>query len=349
MKGKILFLAKYGARAASTRYRFLQYFPYLREKGWEPELSPLLPDAYLESQYAGRRGWEHAASGFARRWGELGRIGDFRLAVLNYEAFPYLPAVYERILAARLPYVLDLDDAIFERYRRGIKSAFLGGKIGAVMRRASLVIAGNEYLAQYARASGAKAIVIPTVVDTEAYLPRGADDSHRPPWIGWVGSPSTAPYLRGVEGALGFFAADGSAHVRVIGAGSTRLSFPAEYLDWREEEEIQRIRELDLGIMPLPDDPWTKGKCGFKLIQYMACGLPVVASPVGVNREIVVDGENGFWAQTEGEWRVALARLLQSAELRRTMGEKGRRRVVEEYSLARWRAPFVQALATALR
>jgi glycosyltransferase involved in cell wall biosynthesis len=204
---------------------------------------------------------------------------------------------------------------------------------------AHTVVAGNAYLADYARRAGAKRIeVIPTVIDLGRYRVKDADHIGKQPEvafiIGWIGSPSTARYLRDIAPALAEVCREGRARVRLIGSGQIELpGVPVEVLPWREDTEVDEICGFDVGIMPLPDEPWARGKCGFKLIQYMACGLPVVASPVGVNSEIVEDGVNGFLAQDTLEWVVALERLIAAAELRHRLGAAGRAKVGARYCL----------------
>jgi hypothetical protein len=187
-------------------------------------------------------------------------------------------------------------------------------------------------------------------VDTEAYAPAATSDAAPVPVIGWIGSPSTWRYVRPLLPLLSEIAGQGRAVVRVIGAGRDALRdrFPGmESLEWSESSEVAEVQKMDIGIMPVPDDKWARGKSGYKLIQYMACGLPVVASPVGVNREIVGQGGNGFLATTAAEWREAIERLLSDPDLRRRMGQSGRSRAVAEYSLAVQAPRLVEVIAAA--
>ena len=352
-------LSKYGQRAASTRYRFGQYFPALREAGFQPELSPLFDDNYLRATYEGRFPLASVLGAGLRRWKDLLRAGEFSTVALNYEAFPYLPAIYERLLALQAPIVLDLDDAVFHRYDLNpLLRPFLGGKIARVASLSRVAIAGNAYLADHLRRGAPKTDVriIPTVVDTSLYVP--ARRPAGPPVIGWIGSPSTSAYLAPVLPALRELCESGKARLVIVGAGKgTALDpgiaeaqrFGAELRDWREETEIAEVQGFDIGIMPLPDDSWSRGKCGFKLIQYMACGLPVVASPVGVNSEIVKPEETGFLATSPAEWKHALTELVAGAELRAKLGAAARARAEADYSLQRWSWSFVRAVSDATR
>jgi len=204
-----------------------------------------------------------------------------------------------------------------------------------VMLHAEVVIAGNAYLAAYAHDAGAKRVeIIPTVIDLKRYPVVSTEKRDKVITIGWIGSPSTAKYLQEITPALVEVCAEGKAKVRLIGSGLVDLpDVDAEVLTWNEDTEADLMHSFDIGIMPLPDEPWARGKCGFKLIQYMACGLPVIASPVGVNCEIVEHGVNGFLASTKNEWIQALLMLRGNSELRWTMGAAGRRKVEEQYCL----------------
>jgi glycosyltransferase involved in cell wall biosynthesis len=212
---------------------------------------------------------------------------------------------------------------------------FLHGKLKPLIAGSAAVIAGNEYLAKYARRWSGNVRVVPTIVDTEAY--RSAKRSHASmPVIGWIGSPSTWPYVRPILPILADLCREGRARVLIVGAGraaETDRFEGMELRNWAEEREIEDVQGMDIGIMPLPDEPWARGKCGYKLIQYMACGLPVVASPVGVNERIVEEGMSGYLATSLGEWRQALGELLADREKRLRCGAYGRERVVRDYSL----------------
>ena len=212
----------------------------------------------------------------------------------------------------------------------------LGKKIDKIMAYAAAVTAGNDYLAERAIAARARRVwTVPTVVDTANYAFNSRhvhDDKVR---VGWIGTPSTwnecvAPFVP----ILTQIMVETGAQLRAVGAGHAALAIDdVKVLEWSEDAEVALIQGMDIGLMPLPDSPWMRGKCGYKLIQYMACGLPVIASPVGVNAQIVEHGVNGFLAETEDDWHVALKTLVDDAELRHRMGQAGRKKVELEYSL----------------
>jgi glycosyltransferase involved in cell wall biosynthesis len=352
---KIAAFTKYGRRAASTRQRLLQYVPYLEAHGFEISYHPLLDDDYVRSLATGGAYPKHRiAQAYARRLRQLLTPGDADLLWIYAELFPYLPGAMER-LAFRpgKPVVYDFDDAFFHQYddsRHLPIRHLLGGKLRRLISSASACCCGNEYLRSYAARFCDTCLILPTVVDTEAYKPIQAKRTREEIVIGWIGSPSTWGYVRPLLPELARLAASGKVKVRAVGAGSAATNdvFPGlELVEWSEATEIEEVRGMDIGIMPVPDEPWARGKSGYKLIQYGACGLPVVASPVGVNGDIVEHGRTGFLATSPAEWRDSLTALLSSQDLRATMGEAGRRRVVDHYSLA-VHAPRLVALLEAV-
>jgi glycosyltransferase involved in cell wall biosynthesis len=337
---KVLLLSLYGRRGASSRLRMMQYLPYLGRHGVDVTVSPLLGDEYLKLLYTtGQRSTLAVAHAFVRRLAVLMACGKFDVIWLEKELFPWLPALIERFLGKlQLPVVVDYDDAVFHRYdlndRQWVRWV-LGKKIDRVMSSAALVTAGNGYLAERAIRAGAKQVeIVPTVVDTERYSEAPLSQEGLVT-IGWIGTPMTAKYLSFVESALYEVCADGAARVKLVGAGTVSMpEFDTEICEWSEENEVTDIQSFDIGIMPLPDEPWERGKCGYKLIQYMACGKPVVASPVGVNPEIISDGRTGFLASGHNEWVSALRRLISDAGQRAQMGRFARQDVEARYSLS---------------
>jgi glycosyltransferase involved in cell wall biosynthesis len=356
---KVLALTRYGRLGASSRLRFYQYLPRLEQSGIAVTVAALSSDAYVAKLYAGRRpGAVSVARDYVRRAGRLASLPTYDLLWVEKELFPGAPALVERMLSGLgVPYAVDYDDATFHRYDRSSNPLFRHlwpRKIDAVMRRAALVMAGNRYLADRARAAGARRVeILPTVVDPARY-PVRPPPAGAPFTVGWMGTPVTQRYLAPVAGALADIVAGGS-RVRLVGADRLPNGLPAsgsELLPWAEETEASDILTFDAGIMPLDDTEWERGKCGYKLLQYMAAGRPVVASPVGVNPEIVEAGVTGFLATTAEEWRAALVRLRDDPALRARMGEAGRRRVEARYSIdhaePRLRA-LLQSVATGAR
>ena len=340
---KVLLFSKYSRRGPSSRLRSLQYLPLLREYGIDVQVHALFPDAYLEELYRGSpsAAWYRAWCHGMQRIRQLLRRNEHDLTWIEGELFPYLPNWVESALARSVtPYVVDYDDALFHKYdlsENPLVRRMLGRKIDQVMRNATCVIAGNGYLASRALQAGATRIaIIPTVVDERRYtmVSHGAD---KQPVIGWIGSPATEHYVLDNREVLERVCAKHGARLLLIGPHTEIASqfsgVVPEVAEWSEDNEAALIRRMDIGIMPLRDGPWERGKCGYKIIQYMASGLPVVASAVGTNSDIVRDGENGFLADDASAWEESLGQLITDWSLRSRMGQAGRACVENEYSL----------------
>ncbi len=340
---KIAMLTKYGDLAASTRQRFGQYRPFLEEAGCTLLHRPLLDDHYLGRLYADepRDRW-HVARRYIERIKWLTSSPDVDLIWLHCEAFPYLPGVAERLVnVSGKPVVFDYDDAIFHNYdlhSNKLARRFLGKKLHVTLASADAAFCGNAYLADYARPHCPRVEIIPTVVDLAVYTVRPEITAGDALTIGWIGTPSTyAEYVQPMMPLLAEAAQAAGARIIAVGAGASATGHPLlDILPWSEASEVSNIHQMSIGIMPLDDTPWARGKCGYKLIQYMACGIPVIASPVGVNADIVEHGVNGFLANTEAEWREAIRMLLHDPELRQRMGAAGRKKVEAQYSLQVW-------------
>ena len=339
---KILLLSRYDRLGASTRLRTLQFIPYLESQGFQIDIKPLFSNSYLEAFNSGKSRIGKAVKGYFKRVRVLINLKQYDLIWLEKELFSYLPAIGERILSCfKIPYVVDYDDAIFHRYdchKFFPIRFFLGKKIDVVMRKASAVIAGNRYLAERAESAGAPRVeIIPTVIDIERYSLK--TDYSKEVTIVWIGSRTTTPYFANIvpiiqKGIEEKRLSKENIKIVAVGAYEKMLEgLPVKIIPWKEEEEVFEIKKFDIGIMPLPDNKWERGKCGYKLIQYMACGLPVVASPVGINKEIIADGINGYLATTPEEWITAISNLAGDENLRKEMGLRGREFVEKNYTL----------------
>jgi glycosyltransferase involved in cell wall biosynthesis len=334
---KILGLSLYGRQAASHRYRLGQYVPGLAQAGIDLQIQSLLDDEYLVRRFAGRPvPWGSVLQSAWQRLLVLIRSDGFEGAILQGELYPLMPGGLERLLLPK-PYIYDFDDAFFLKYRQGRLSALqpiLGQKFERVIAGASAVTAGNSHLSNYAQGFNANVHRLPTVVDTLRYLPQ-ARTINSEFTVGWVGSPSTVQYLAALVEPLSQLAQE--APVRFVVVGGTAPLIPGvlvESITWDEATEINQINRFDVGVMPLTDDEWARGKCAFKLIQYMACGVPVVASRVGANEEVVTP-YCGFLVENAADWLAALRALRDDAPRRLRMGVAARVRIEAEYSLAR--------------
>lgn len=340
---RILALTKYGSHGASSRARTYLYRPALEAAGLSLTLSPFLSDRYVDALQQGRRDGLEVLRAYAGRLKALHQAKHFDLVWMEKDALPWCPAWLERWLLSRtVPYVMDYDDAVFHLYDRHpnpLVRALLGRKHDRLMRAAALVTAGNEYLAQRARHSGAARVeLLPTVVDLSTYrlahAHTDAPEALRPVEVVWIGQRSTARHLQALAGVMRALTDAGVCRFSAIGIDAEAFGLPMRSLPWRADTEAEDLRHFDIGIMPLPDTPFERGKCGYKLIQYMACGLPVIASPVGVNQAIVRDGDNGLLAGTAEAWANALHRLASDRAMRLRMGRQGRAHVEQHYCLA---------------
>ena len=338
---KVLILSHAGRQDSSSRIRLLQYIPFFKQQGIQIDVSPLFSDEYISRVVLGRpiqSYWSLILLGYWNRLKILFKVKSYDLIIIHKEIFPYFPAFVERQLCfIGIVYIVDYDDATFHKYdnhNNWLIRILLGKKIDAVMRYSKIVIAGNKYLSSRAQLTGASRIeIIPSVVDLNRYN-LAKSDYNKQLVVGWIGSPSTGKYLLEIESIYKMLA--GEFDVRFVAVGcnkETVKELPIEVLPWSEETEVKLIQSFDVGIMPLTNSIWEKGKCGYKLIQYMACGLPVVASPIGINKKIIQNGNNGFLAQNTSEWEQALRKLLNDESLRRYLGKNGRKFVEEEYSL----------------
>lgn len=333
-------LSRYTRPGASSRLRFYQYLPWLANANIAVTHAPLFSDSYVQGLQRGTKNLAEVFWAYCRRIRALMQSGRFDLLWIEKEALPWLPVWFENAwLPKGVPYVLDYDDAVFHYYDQhpsAVIRGLLAGKHSTLMRRAALVMAGNDYLAEVSRQAGAQQVtLIPTVIDLQRYAMSELEPTAAavPPCVGWIGQRATAQFLSPYSSLFRGLASSGSARFTAVGIDASALGLPMDSVVWSEASEVESISGFDIGIMPLEDAPFERGKCGYKLIQYMACGLPVVASPVGVNRQIVEHGVNGFLVETMEEWEQALGVLLNDPGLRQRMGQAGRRKVEQQYSL----------------
>jgi glycosyltransferase involved in cell wall biosynthesis len=335
---KVLCLTKYDRLGSSSRLRFFQYFDVLKCADISIDVKPLLSNRYVSKLYSGKKSIVEVVKGYLGRIMLFSQFKFYDVVWFEKEFFPWLPAWIELFfIPKRAKLVVDYDDAIFHQYdqhKHNLIRWLLGDKISSVMRRADVVICGNDYLAIHALKAGAKnVVVIPTVVDTGRYI-SSTKLKGEPLIIGWIGSPSTAHFLIRIGQALKEVINCRNVQIVAVGANAQQLvGLPITSVTWTEQSEVEEIQKFGIGIMPLEDKPFERGKCGYKLIQCMACGVPVVASPVGVNADIVRDSIDGFLASHEQDWISVLIKLIDSAELRKKMGESCRERVIDKYSL----------------
>ena len=350
---RVLALSLYGPKAASHRVRLSQYQSGLASNGIHLHILSLLDDAYLVRSFSGSPPLLHRLIlAYVERIKSLLESSSYDLLIIYCEALPFIPFCLEKRLL-NIPYIYDFDDAFFLKYSHrngGLFRPFLGNKIQKLMSNATSVTAGNSSLANYAYKFNSNVTLLPSVVDTDKiYRPVLLSNHHNRYTftVGWIGSPSTSPYLSEIVQPLSQLGRELPVRVVVIGGPPPHIPFvEVVYKDWSLDHEVTMIHEFDVGVMPLPDNAWTRGKCAYKLIQCMACGIPVIASPVGANT-VAVPPDCGFLASTATEWLLALRVLATNSSLRKRMGCNARKMVIDKYSLNRTLPIFSQVITTA--
>lgn len=357
----MLALSPIPEEGAGCRFRVSQYIPYLRGAGFDVTVSPFYSREYFNFVY--RPGnYVRKATGFTsltlRRINELFTMRDYDLVLLYREAIPIGPPFIERRIAQMgIPIVYDFDDAIFlpavSEANKSVSFLKDPDRVSEILKLSDQVTVGNEFLASYARKFNSHVTVIPTAVDTNRFVPRTDPRpiEGRKLVVGWIGSPTTFQYLESLKEILATVAAKHPFTLKVSGAGR-EVNFPGvdvQVVPWSMADEVSLFNTCDIGVYPLTDDDWSRGKCGFKAIQCMACGVPVVAAAVGVNREIITHGVNSMLASTRQEWIDHLSTLLTDVELRRSMAVAGRQTIEARYSLRVTAPQLAAVLNTAMQ
>jgi glycosyltransferase involved in cell wall biosynthesis len=344
----VLFLTTYGRLGGSSRYLVYNYVEFFERAGLQCTVSPLFDDRYFGFGLLSRptgfadilRHSGYFVGRVAERLGSLASAARYELVVVEKELLPYFPHGVETVLRRGLRKTVALyDDATHVYYRQhpnGLIRLLCRGKIARVMRASSHVITWNQYLGDYARQHNCNVSVVNTAVDLGRYHVRRHTDQRtgEPVVLGWIGTPNSFPYLCTLEKVFAELAARYDVELRVV-SSEPYLSSSIRVVNkrWSVENEVDDLASMDIGLMPLPDDEWTRGKSAAKAVQYMAVAVPAVCSPVGVNCQLVQDGVNGFLASSDEEWTRALARLIESPTLRREIGLRGRETVEAGYSL----------------
>ncbi len=340
---KILFWVPYPKEGASNRYRVEQYLPYLEKEGikyaihsfWDSTSYRIL---YKKGHFAGKI--LSFLKGTVSRITDILLSGKYDIVFIHREALPIGGAIFESILFwLKKPVIFDFDDAIFlpssSRYNNFIEKFKNPNKVADIIKRSSYVIAGNIYLSEFANCYNKNVSVIPTPIDTERYTAPESHSDKNVITVGWIGSITTVDFLYQVRDVFYVLTEKfPDVRIKIVGGDFGASGIPNVISKpWSLEEEDQDLRSFDIGIMPMPDNSWTKGKCAFKAILYMSRGIPCVSSPVGVNKEIITDGVNGFLADSSGEWIDKISRLVTDAALRRSIGLAGRKTIEERYSV----------------
>ena len=342
---KVALLCPYPiGEAPSQRFRFEQYLPFLSEKGIEVKVYPFLNQNGWKIFYAHGKPLKkigHLLFGCLRRTGHIFKLRNADFVFIHREAAPLGPPVLEWFIAKilRKQIVYDFDDAIwlpnFSPQHRNVHRLKAYWKVKYIVQWSHKVSVGNQFLAEYARRFNANVVVVPTTIDPSLHRVTVNPPTNSPWVIGWTGTHTTVHYLLPLIPVLEQLAQEIPFVFRVISNESPAFKIPnLEFIQWTKASEIDELSKFSVGVMPLSNDDWTKGKCGFKALQYMALGIPTIASNVGVNPEIIEHGMNGFLADSSQEWLACLRQLYHESARSRAIGQAAAETVHKRYSVA---------------
>jgi glycosyltransferase involved in cell wall biosynthesis len=352
---KVLVLGSaYPNTSPGSRFRIEQWMPLMAKTGDRFDYAAFEDDSLHRVLYTRGNYLTKAAGmmrGFSRRFRTLRSIKQYDAVFIYEEAARMGPPIIERFIARTgVPIIYDFCDPIYLHQPSPANGLFshlkFVGKTAAICRAASHVLVGNEELAEFVRKHNPHVTIVPITIDVEDYRPRAwpPDDEVAVPVIGWTGSYSTVAHLERLRGVLERLAKLRKFRLKVIGTPAWEApGVDAHAQPWRAASEVADLQDIDIGIMPLPDDIWIRRRTQLKVRQYMGLGIPAVVSPVGVNTELIRDGQNGFLADSDDAWIDRLTRLIDQPALRRTLGAAGRKTIEERYSAQIW-APRIQEI-----
>jgi glycosyltransferase involved in cell wall biosynthesis len=341
----------------SQRYRIEQWRPYLEQEGISVQLFPFVDAKLMKLLHKPGHVAAKAARmimAFAQRIMDVAAASHYDAILIHRAACLAGPAVLERALAKlRRPILFDFDDAIYRLHTSAANRRFgwlkFPTKTATLCRLSAHVIVGNSSLAEYASRFNPRATVIPPSVDTDRYRPMRKHKFNSRMVVGWTGSSTSQTHLEMFAPVLVELLARRDVEIRVISDRKPVLpGIPYTWVPWSSEIEIEELARLDIGIMPMPDDPWARGKCAMKALLYMAMGIPAICSAVGANGEVVQHGENGLLATTPEQWLAHLEALIDDPALREKLGAAGRQTVEERYSMRRCAALFARVVRQTL-
>ena len=342
-------------RSPGQRFRIEQFIPKLKENNWQVEYSNILNQEDDKLFYSSGRYFSKfwiMLKSIRHRFLDLRRISDYDMVFIYREAIMIGSSWFEKRIGKKdVPVIYDFDDSISlldtSKGNENLSWLKKPDKVKDICRYATCVTVGNKYLADFAKQYNDKVEIIPTVVNTDYHKPIELEKESEEIVIGWTG---TQPTLKHFETALPFLREISTKYGKrvsfkvVVNFPYSVEDLPLEVVQWNKEDEIQELCKIDIGIMPLPNDKWSKGKCGFKGLQYMALEIPTIMSPVGVNVDIINDGVNGYLADTDGEWVEKLSRLIEDVDLRSQIGKAGRQTILESYSRNAIETEFLNVL-----
>jgi len=349
---KILFIAAHRPnRSPSQRFRFEQYFDFLKNNGFDYDISYLISEKDDKKVYSVGNYFLKLIvfiKSFIKRLKDVANADKYDIIFVQREAFMTGTVFFEKKFSrSKAKLVFDFDDSIWlsnvSDGNRNLEFLKDYSKTGKIIELSDLVIAGNRYLANYALNFNPKVKIIPTTIDTDYHKPRKQltnepmNQSTNPPiTIGWTGTSTTLKHFELIIPALKLLKNQYGAKICfkvIVDIPYQNSELGIVSTEWKKETEVEDLLEINIGIMPLPDNDWARGKCGFKGLQYMSLEIPTVMSPVGVNAEIINEGVNGFLANSTDEWVEKISKLISSDELRQKIGIEARKTVIERYSV----------------
>lgn len=341
---KILFLAHHRIdRSPGQRYRFEQFFDYLETNGIQCYLANIINEKDEKALYHSKNILKKVRVGvnsFFRRWKHIKDIESFDLIVIYREVIPTKSTLFENYISKKnIPIVYDFDDAIWVKDVSDVnkKISFLKDekKIEKIIPLCKHITCGNEYLANYASKFNSNITIIPSTVDTDIYKPIEKLNKNGQVKIGWVGSHTTVKHFEMITDVYLKLKSKYKDKIDFVLIGDENYhnkQLGIKGLKWENKMEVELFNSFDIGIMPLPNNEWAKGKCGMKGLLYMSVGIPSVMSNVGMNKDIIEHGENGFLPVGEKQWVEILSKLIENKDLRKKIGDKGRETVLKKYS-----------------
>lgn len=345
MKKRVAFIVPYPiGYAPSQRFRFEQYISLLEQDNYQIGYFPFLSVKDFQQIYKPGKFFVKiwaTVKGFTKRFLQLFQLGKFDIIFIHRESSPVGPPFFEwyisKVLKKKIIY--DFDDAIWLQNTSESNKVISGvkrhSKVGKICSWASMVFCGNHFLKEYAENFNSNTVYIPTTIDTNNHHNQIKEHRSAPITIGWTGTHTTAKYLKEIENILADLQKKHHFKIKLICNKDPEIDhFNYEFIVWKKESEIADLLNFDIGLMPLDDNDWAKGKCGFKALQYMSLEIPAIASPVGVNNKIISDGINGFLPKNMDEWEEKLKQLINDKELRVKLGKEGRKTVTMNYSVS---------------
>ncbi|MDD3818396.1 MAG: glycosyltransferase family 4 protein [Actinomycetota bacterium] len=340
----VLFIVPYPVEEPVTRFRVVQYFNYFEESKILPKIRPFFSARLfkIKNKHGVLKTIEKLflfAWACFRRFLDLLIVGRYDVVYISKEAFPLGPPFIERIIKILNPNIIfDFDDAIFAYAKDEWRNIWIDkNRVAKIIKMSSFVIVGNQYLANFAYKYNKNVKVILTPIDVKKYKPL-YKKNHKNIIIGWIGTWSNVKYLYMLKNVFEILSKKYNFTLKIVGPDNIfNIKFNGvkiEYKLWSLNDEVKDLQSFDIGIMPLENTEWEKGKCGFKIIQYMSVGIPSIASPVGINKKIIKNYENGFLAEKESEWIEKLSFLIEDSKLRNNIGLKARKLAEKYYSVS---------------